>query len=129
MQVGIVVRDALALTQAAREGARAAAITADDDAAVDAVRGAAGPLEGDRIEIAIAPPSADRRRGDPVSVRLAYEERLRIPIVSRMVSLDLPLRASATMRSERSVPPPTPVPTPVPEPTPEPEPTPPPSPP
>lgn len=128
VQVGIVVRDALALVQAAREGARTAAITADDEETVDTVRRAAGPLEAERIEIAIAPAATERRRGEPVSVHLAYEERLRIPIVSRIVSLDLPLRASATMRLERSTPTPTPEPTPAPtsepEPLPQSEPTP-----
>jgi hypothetical protein len=104
VQVGVVVRDALALTQAAREGARAAAITGDDEDANRAVRDAAGPLEGERIEISIEPPRSERRRGAPLTVRLLYEERLRIPIVSRMVSLDLPLRSSATMRLERDPP-------------------------
>jgi hypothetical protein len=43
---------------------------------------------------------------------LRYTDRLRIPIVSRIVSLDLPLRASATMRVERATPTPSPEPTP-----------------
>lgn len=102
VQVGIVVRDALALTQAAREGARAAAISADDDEAVAAVRAAAGPLEADRIGIAVRPAPEERARGRPVTVDLDYVRHLEIPIVSRLVSLDLPLRASATMLLERS---------------------------
>lgn len=98
------MRDALALAQAAREGARTAAITADDDDAARAVRETAGPLEADRIEISVTPSSSERERGEPVTVRLSYVERLRIPIVSRIVSLDLPLRASAAMHLERDPP-------------------------
>lgn len=110
VQVGVVVRDALALAQAAREGVRVAAITADDDAATDAVRDAAGPLDESRVDIAIEPGQADRHRGDAVSVSLRYRERLTIPVISSIVDIDVPLRAAATMRAERGVPPPTPQP-------------------
>jgi uncharacterized membrane protein len=103
VQVGIVVRDVLALQQAAREGVRAAAVLGDDDRAEDATRRSAGPLDGERIEIRISPSAGERRTGDAVLVDLRYVDRLSIPIVSRIVSLDLPLRATATMRAERGV--------------------------
>jgi Flp pilus assembly protein TadG len=129
VQVGLVVRDALALVQAAREGARAVAISADDDDARDTVRRSAGPLDSECIEVDIEPPGAERERGTSVTVQLRYTERLHIPIVSKIVALDLPLRASATMRLERAMttptpdptaspPPPTPSPAPAPTPTP-----------
>ena len=126
VQVAVVARDALALTQAAREGARAAAVSATDAAAFDAVRRSAGPLDADRIVIDLSPHEGERRRGEPVTIRLAYEERLSIPIVSRIVELDLPLRAIAVSQLERSTATPSPNPTPSPEPTPlpSPEPTP-----
>ncbi len=108
VQVGLVVRDALALVQAAREGARAAAISGEDEEAVDAVRRSAGPLDAASIEIEVDPPESSRERGSPVTVRLRYTERLRIPIVSRIAELDVPLQAASTMRLERS---PTPSPT------------------
>lgn len=108
VQVGIVVRDVLALTQAAREAVRAAAVTGDDDAAREAVRRSAGPLDADAIELSISPPSSQRRTGDAIDVELRYVERLTIPVVSRIVALDLPLRASATMRAERANPTPSP---------------------
>jgi len=118
VQVGLVVRDALALVQAAREGARAAAVSASDDDAFDAVRRAAGPLDEESIEIVVEPPEASRERGSPVTVRLTYQERLRIPIVSRIAELDVPLHAASTMRLERSFPTPAPEPTPSPSPSP-----------
>jgi hypothetical protein len=101
VQVGIVVRDALALDQAAREGVRAMAITASPDDARSAVRRSAGPLDADRIATEVSPAS---KRGDPVDVDLAYTEELRIPIVSKIVALHLPLKAQATMRLERDAP-------------------------
>jgi TadE-like protein len=112
VQVGIVVRDAMALTQAAREGARAAAVSASDDDATTAIARSAGPLAADRIVIGLFPPEGERRRGDAVTVQLAYEERLSIPIVSRIVALDLPLRATATTQLERSDVTPSPTPSP-----------------
>jgi hypothetical protein len=118
VQVGIVVRDALALAQAAREGARATAVSADDDDARSAIERAAGPLDADRIEITLMPTESDRRRGDAVTVELAYLERLSIPIVSRIVSMDMPLRASATTQLERGNAPPSPSPLPSASPTP-----------
>jgi hypothetical protein len=126
VQVGIVVRDALALAQAAREGARTAAITARDDEAVTAIRRSAGPLDADRIAIEISPAAGGRVRGEAITVRLAYVERLSIPIVSRIVALDLPLRATTTTQLERTdaTPSPTPIPTPSPIASPTPAPTP-----
>jgi hypothetical protein len=128
VQVGIVVRDALALAQAAREGARAAAVSAADDDAHAAIERAAGPLDADRIEVELSPAAGQRQRGDAVTVHLAYLEQLSIPIVSRIVSLDLPLRASATTQLERSDTTPSPSPAPTPSPLPSATPTPSPSP-
>jgi hypothetical protein len=116
VEVGLVVRDALALVQAAREGARAAAVVGTDDAVTTAVRRSAGPLDADRIETQVSPLPAGRERGTAITVTLRYEERLRIPIVSRIATLELPLRSSATMRAERSTPTPTPEPSPTPPP-------------
>ncbi len=101
VQVGIVVRDALALDQAAREGVRAMAITASPDEARAAVRGSAGPLDADRIATEI---SSAATRGDSVGIDLSYTEELRIPVVSKIVALHLPLEAKATMRLERDPP-------------------------
>ena len=101
VQVGIVVRDALALDQAAREGVRTMAVTASPDDARDRVRSAAGPLDAGRITITT---SSSGKRGDDASVDLSYIEELRIPIVSRFLELHLPLRAGATMRLERDAP-------------------------
>jgi Flp pilus assembly protein TadG len=102
VQVGIVVRDALALDQAAREGARAMAITASPDEARAAVGRAAGPLDASRVATSV---SDATKRGEDADVDLSYIEELRIPIVSKIVSLHLPLKAEATMRLERDAPP------------------------
>ena len=106
VQVGIVVRDVMALAQAAREGVRAVAVSGDDEDGRAAVSRSAGPLDAGRIEVAISPPSSERSVGSPVDVRLSYVERLNIQIVSRIVALEVPLKAQATMHAERASPPP-----------------------
>ena len=101
VQVGVVVRDALALDGAAREGARALSVTASADEARAAVTRSAGPLDAERITTGV---SNATKRGDEADVRLSYVEKLSIPIVSHFISLRLPLKAEATMRLERDAP-------------------------
>jgi hypothetical protein len=108
VQVGIVVRDVVALTQAAREGVRALAVSGDDADGRAAVVRAAGPLDGERIEIDLSPPADQRTTGSVIDVRLSYVERLSVPIVSRVVALEVPLTATASMRAERGAPSPSP---------------------
>jgi len=104
VEVGVVVRDALALGVAAREGARAVAIDGTDAAAEAAVERSAGPLDPREVEIAVEPAPDERRRGEPVTVRLGYTRTVRIPLVSRFVDTELPLTAEVTMRLERDPP-------------------------
>jgi Flp pilus assembly protein TadG len=92
VQVGVVVRDQVAVVHAAREGARAAAVTgasAGDAAAAaqGAVRLAAGRL------------SVDALRGDVVRVTVSYRAATDVPLVGRLVG-DVTLRATAVMRAE-----------------------------
>jgi Flp pilus assembly protein TadG len=108
VQVGVVVRDAMSLVQAAREGARTAAVTGDDTQAAAAVLGADGSLDDDRVTISVQPPSGERARGGAVTVQLSYADKLTIPIVSKLVSFDVPLRSTATMRIEQTPPTPSP---------------------
>lgn len=125
VEVGVVVRDALALGLAAREGARAGVVVGTDEAVREAVRRAAGPLDAEAIELLVEPDPAERRRGEALTVELRYEVRVRLPVVDRFVSTTLPLRSETTMRLERDGPEvPTPSPSPTPAPTPSPSPTP-----
>jgi Flp pilus assembly protein TadG len=97
VQVGVLARDSLLLTQASRAGAREAAVQPSPDAVDDAVRAAAIGLDPDRLRVDVAWSGS---RGTPVTVKVAYD----VPIASLLggwlfpesVSLD----ASATMRQE-----------------------------
>lgn len=95
-QIGLIVAQQLTVQHAAREGARAAAVTNDDAAARDAAL-AAGNLNPDITEVTIEPDS--RGVGDPVRVTVRYRPGL-MPLVGRFVPGDFVLVAQASMRTE-----------------------------
>lgn len=99
LQVGVVGRDLLLVTHAAREAARAAATDPAPNAARQAAISATG-LPDDRLTV-IA-----RGRGEPgsrVQVTVSYRARTAVPLIGRLVG-ERTLRASATMRVEGPAP-------------------------
>jgi Flp pilus assembly protein TadG len=97
VQVGLVVRDRLVLADAARAGAREAAVTDDGGRIREAVDRAAGPLAADRIAIEVG---RDGGRGQPVTVSLAYPDTASIPAVAWLFPATMTLQAETTMRQE-----------------------------
>ena len=95
VQVGLVVRDQVLLTHAAREAARTAAVDPDVAAVVAAAR-AGGGLEPARLSVQVVGRGAT---GSRVRVRLTYSEPTDVPLVGSFVG-DLELHAEATMRVE-----------------------------
>ncbi len=70
VQVGVLAADRLLLSQAARAGARQAAVDASDDAVVQVVRAAAPSLDPGRLDVAV---TRTGERGAPVTVAVRYE--------------------------------------------------------
>jgi TadE-like protein len=97
VQVGLVVRDRLVLADAARAGAREAAVTDNSASIRDAVDRAAAPLATDRIEIHI---ERDGGRGSAVTVTLDYTDPPAIAEVAWLFPSSIHLEASTTMRQE-----------------------------
>lgn len=97
VQVGVLARDSLVLTQASRAGAREASVQPSSDAVRQAVSDAAPGLAADRLSVNIA---WGGTRGSPVTVSVAYEA----PVASLLAGWLLPgsvsLSATATMRQE-----------------------------
>ena len=89
LQVGLVVRDYVAVVHAAREAARAAAV--DADAAVAAHR----VLPGARVHVGPRPAV-----GEPIHVDVEYRSVTDLPLVGALVPDPL-LHHSAVMRAER----------------------------
>ena len=97
VQVGVIARDSLVLTQASRAGAREAAVQGTKDAVDEAVRAAAVGLDPDRISVVATWSGA---RGDPVTVDVAYEAPVASLLAGWLLPASVSLRASATMRQE-----------------------------
>jgi Flp pilus assembly protein TadG len=97
VQVGVIARDSLVLTQASRAGAREAAVQGTEDAVDEAVRAAAIGLDPDRLSVVATWSGA---RGGPVKVDVAYEAPVASLLAGWLIPSSVSLRASATMRQE-----------------------------
>lgn len=92
VQATLVLRDDLALANAAREAARAASVDPDP---ARAERAAAAVLAGATVAVGPRPPV-----GDLVTVRVSYRSATTVPLVGPLLP-DPELVARATMRVER----------------------------
>ncbi len=97
LQVGLVVRDHILVTHAAREAARAAAV-ADGDRAAAAHRGAerSADLDSGRLHVTTTLTGG----GERVRVHVAYDSVTDVPLVGMFVP-DVGLSGDATMRVEQ----------------------------
>lgn len=95
VQVARLGGESLAVISAAREAARIAAVTGDDEEVRRAAL--ASGLDGSRTEVHV-----DRGGGvgTPVTVRVAYRVPAASPILSWLLPAEVTLRADATMRQE-----------------------------
>lgn len=92
LQVGLVVRDQVAVIHAAREAARAASVDRDPEGAVRAARRVLA-----RAEVRVG---ARPGLGGPITVEVEYHSRTDLPLVGALFP-DLDLHAQAVMRVER----------------------------
>ena len=95
LQTAVIVRDKVALTHAAREAAREAAVHDDRSAPRQAAVSRSG-LDADRLTVRV---SGQQRGSRRVSARLTYRVPTAVPIIGVLVP-DLTLRAAAAMRRE-----------------------------
>ena len=95
VQVGLVVRDQILVTHAAREAARSAAVDPSPAAARDAAIEGSG-LSGTRLSVEVTGRGGE---GSRVRVQVAYRMPTDVPLVGRLVG-GLTLRSDASMRVE-----------------------------
>ena len=96
LQVGLLARDVVLVTHAAREAARAAATEPDLQVARAAALSSGG-LEPSRLDVALAITGIDQSRR--VEVEVTYRVPTRVPLVGRLVA-DRTITTTATMRVE-----------------------------
>lgn len=95
LQVGLIARDVVMVSHAAREAARAAATDADPSAASRAAEGAGG-LAPERTSVSTSP------RGEPgtlITAEVSYLASTDVPLVGALLG-DRKIRSTATMRVE-----------------------------
>ncbi len=97
VQVGVLARDALVLTQASRAGAREAAVQPSTEAVERAVRNAAPGLAADNLSVSVA---WSGTRGAPATVSVAYEAPVASLLAGWLLPRSVRLSASASMRQE-----------------------------
>jgi Flp pilus assembly protein TadG len=97
VQVGILVRDELLVVQAARAGAREAAVTPDAAAVRGAAVDSAVGLEATRLDVSIRRAGA---LGDPVAVEVQYAQTITAPVIAWLFPSRVSLTASAVARQE-----------------------------
>jgi Flp pilus assembly protein TadG len=97
VQVGVLARDSLLLTQASRAGAREAAVQPSADAVDDAVRVAAVGLDPDRLSVDVA---WSGMRGSPVTVSVTYDAPIASLLAGWLFPESVSLDATAIMRQE-----------------------------
>jgi hypothetical protein len=95
VQVGLLARDQVLVTHAAREGARAAAVDPAPSAATDAAR-RSGDL--DPVRLTVTATGRDGP-GSHVVVTVRYRAPTAVPLLGRLLG-DVDLEAEATMRVE-----------------------------
>ncbi|MFL5735935.1 MAG: TadE/TadG family type IV pilus assembly protein [Actinomycetota bacterium] len=97
VQVGVLAKDELLVQQAARIGARQAAISPDGNSVRAAAVGASGGLDESRLAVEVSGGSA---QGEPVSVGVTYDAPIAVPFVEWLFPPSVSLDAGATDRRE-----------------------------
>jgi hypothetical protein len=96
VQVGLLAKDSLAVANAAREGAREAAVSTDD-ARVRAAALRGGDLSDGRTVVAV---ERSGGMGAPVTVTVRLRSSLLVPFIEWLLPDEVTLLSTATMRQE-----------------------------
>ena len=96
VEFGIAFNNYIALTHAAREGARIAAVDLNNPDLKNIIIERAFPVQITEDDIVISTPEGTNI-GDPVEVEITYNISITIPLVG---SWDIPLKNKAIMRLE-----------------------------
>ncbi|VBB06615.1 Hypothetical protein LUCI_1851 [Lucifera butyrica] len=100
MEFGRVMNQYLVVTEAAREGARSAAVGNDDATVIAAVNAAASTINQGQLTVTISP-SPTRTPGDPVTVTVSNPVELITPLISQFFAQNpVTVQGKAVMRVE-----------------------------
>jgi Flp pilus assembly protein TadG len=97
VEVGLLARDRLLVEAAARAGARAAAVEADEGAVRDDAVAAAPGLDPAALDVTVMRSGA---RGDPVTVTVGYVDVVRVPFIGWLIGSSVTMQTQASDRQE-----------------------------
>jgi Flp pilus assembly protein TadG len=97
VQVGVLIKDQIIVEEAARAGAREAAVTVDDAEVRQAVESSSVSLDAEQLDVTV---DREGGAGSPVTVTVVYHSSLEVPLVSWLFPPAVDITGAATMRQE-----------------------------
>ncbi len=97
---GLMFNNYLVISNAAREGARNAAVGSSDTNIRSMILNITTTLDQAQLTTTIYPSELLRKKGEEVTVTVEYDNRLITPIISAIVPNPLHIRAKTVMRIE-----------------------------
>lgn len=97
---GLLFNNFILVSNAAREGARRAALGGTDTEIMDVVQNLTTTLDPARLAVFITPAENSRFTGDEVTVQVTYDSQLITPMVGALFDDGIPLNTKTIMRVE-----------------------------
>ncbi len=100
IEFGRIYASNLMISNAAREGARAASLGVPDEDIVIIVKDRCAFLDAAKLDIDITPVPPERATGNPVNIDVNYPLEIKTPIISVITGDPCPISARVSMRIE-----------------------------
>jgi len=100
MDFGLLFNNYLVIANAAREGARSAAVGSSDSSINSLIASMTATLDQTKVKITIAPVDSSRKKGDEVTVTVQYDYTLITPVISAIIPNPVHVKTKTVMRVE-----------------------------
>jgi len=99
-QFGMMLNSYITISNASREGARAGIIGSSDEEITQLIIATSPVLEAPNLTVNITPNSDARKSGETLTVNVAYNYKLTVPIISSLFNNVVVLKGQTSMRIE-----------------------------
>lgn len=100
LQLGLVFNAYTIISNAARDGARTAAVGGHDSAVLASTGSNTASLDPANLNVTITPGLTYRVSGSSVEVSVSYDIDVVVPFIGAIIGDSIPLNATSTMRVE-----------------------------
>lgn len=100
LQFGMMLNSYLSIENASREGARAGVIGSSDVEIENLIIAASPSLDSNDLTVTVTPNEASRKSGDTLTVKVTYNYKLIVPIISSLFNNLIVLNGQTSMRVE-----------------------------